>query len=347
MTRGDNDQRVARRRKVALQMQLPNDSVPPSEEARRVDTSTMIKPELDRETVASFLATHFGAPVDELTALTAGEISCVYAFIRDGQPLIVRFATGPGGFLRDRLAADLLAPLVIPVPRILDIGRFGPLTFALSEQVPGDMLSRLSSGQHVAIMPEVAAVMSHIHQVDLGERRGYGPVDDAGHGQYTSWPAFLRAFMDQDQPGFWHGWHHLFDTTVLERSVVDRLYARMTTLLWACPTERTLVHGDCHHENILVQDGQVTGIIDWAGMAYGDGLYDVATLHLWTPRLGTGYPDTFRDHYAALGSTMPYMEERLLCYTYRHGLDALRFFAKKGDDAAYQAMRDHLLTLPG
>ncbi|GGH49376.1 hypothetical protein GCM10008014_13800 [Paenibacillus silvae] len=40
--------------------------------------------------------------------------------------------------------------------------------------------------------------------------------------------------------------------------------------------EPTLIHGDFTTDNVLVRDGQITGVIDWAGAAYGDPRYDVA-----------------------------------------------------------------------
>ncbi len=38
----------------------------------------------------------------------------------------------------------------------------------------------------------------------------------------------------------------------------------------------TLIHGDFTLDNVLVQGDAVTGIIDWAGGAYGDPRYDIA-----------------------------------------------------------------------
>ncbi|MCM3786236.1 phosphotransferase [Neobacillus mesonae] len=40
--------------------------------------------------------------------------------------------------------------------------------------------------------------------------------------------------------------------------------------------EQTLIHGDFTIDNVLVQEGRVTGIIDWSGGAYGDPRYDAA-----------------------------------------------------------------------
>ncbi|WP_226683228.1 phosphotransferase family protein [Sutcliffiella horikoshii] len=40
--------------------------------------------------------------------------------------------------------------------------------------------------------------------------------------------------------------------------------------------KQTLIHGDLTVDNILVHNGEVTGIIDWSGGAFGDPRYDVS-----------------------------------------------------------------------
>lgn len=42
------------------------------------------------------------------------------------------------------------------------------------------------------------------------------------------------------------------------------------------PIENTLIHGDFTIDNVLVEDCNIVGIIDWSGAAIGDPRYDVA-----------------------------------------------------------------------
>lgn len=42
--------------------------------------------------------------------------------------------------------------------------------------------------------------------------------------------------------------------------------------------EKTWIHGDLHARNILVENGEITGIIDWGDMTVGDRATDLATL---------------------------------------------------------------------
>src|SRR5699024_388531 len=40
--------------------------------------------------------------------------------------------------------------------------------------------------------------------------------------------------------------------------------------------KQTLIHGDYTIDNVLVHNGVISGVIDWAGGAYGDPRYDVS-----------------------------------------------------------------------
>lgn len=40
--------------------------------------------------------------------------------------------------------------------------------------------------------------------------------------------------------------------------------------------KQTLIHGDYTVDNVLIHNGMISGIIDWAGGAYGDPRYDVS-----------------------------------------------------------------------
>ena len=53
--------------------------------------------------------------------------------------------------------------------------------------------------------------------------------------------------------------------------VLDYLRANRPKLV-----PQTLIHGDFMWDNVLVQDDQITGIVDWGGGAYGDPRYDLA-----------------------------------------------------------------------
>jgi hygromycin-B 4-O-kinase len=76
---------------------------------------------------------------------------------------------------------------------------------------------------------------------------------------------------------------------------------------------------------------------------YGDFLYDVAWLDLWSPK--DGWHDRFRQYYQSRGRDIPFYSERILCYQTNMSLDALKFYAKGGNKAAYEWIRDLIFSL--
>jgi hygromycin-B 4-O-kinase len=134
----------------------------------------------------------------------------------------------------------------------------------------------------------------------------------------------------------------MFETTFLERGVFDRNYAAMEDLLDRCPEERFLVHGNYGFGNLLARGAEITAVLDWIDAKYGDFLFDVAWLDFWG--IGDDWAGRFREYYDVQGTAVPHYEDRLRCYQLRIGMDAMKFFAKGGDEFAYRWVRDRLLA---
>jgi aminoglycoside phosphotransferase (APT) family kinase protein len=64
--------------------------------------------------------------------------------------------------------------------------------------------------------------------------------------------------------------------TDLLTAEVDRLWER--ALLAADDTAPTWIHGDLHPGNLLVEDGALSGVIDWGDVAAGDRATDLAAI---------------------------------------------------------------------
>ena len=113
-------------------------------------------------------------------------------------------------------------------------------------------------------------------------------------------------------------------------------------LLAVCPEERSLVHGSLSPANLLAVPGKLTAVLDWLDARYGDFVYDVAILDYWTP--GLRVRERFQQYYQARGIVVPAYEERILCYQCYVTLDAMRFYAKSGQQQSYQQVRAWMLA---
>jgi aminoglycoside phosphotransferase (APT) family kinase protein len=73
----------------------------------------------------------------------------------------------------------------------------------------------------------------------------------------------------------------LAQKTSLANSTVFKIWE---SALEAPPAElSTWFHGDLHPQNVLVEDGRLTGVIDWADIAAGDSAIDLASIWMLLP----------------------------------------------------------------
>ena len=79
------------------------------------------------------------------------------------------------------------------------------------------------------------------------------------------------------------------------------------------PERLSICHGDFHPLNLLVQDGRVTGVLDWPGFMIADPVSDVAT----TIVLGT----ISAKHVLGLTASEAFVEPYLAAYRSRRPLD--------------------------
>lgn len=301
--------------------------------------------------IVTLLLSRFADDVGDVERLAGGVFSRAYAFTSGGREYVVRVNSavhGAEGFAKDDYAARHFASPALPIPRVLMIGTTADerAWFAISERVGGRTLQECSPDEARAALPALLEAVDSIGRADVSASHRYGDWGDDGEGKFASWHAYLSAIMRDEPEGYFRNWHALFQNSFLEREVYEAVYRYMLWLAEHCPEERALIHNDLWLDasNLLVEDGQVAGVIDWANALYGDPLYEVARI-VW----GTGWPGWWenadvarlRDRY----SSVPGFDLRIACYQCHIGLDDLRYLAKNGRRPDYEIARDRLLDL--
>lgn len=305
-----------------------------------------IKPSITTTEVLTLLQGHFTSPVTQLTAVQAGQVARTFSFRVAEQAYIIRFNSPKlaGAFAKEKYIFDHFSSPLVPVPTIVDLGEFQTFSFAIAHKLPGVLLNKLPPTEYKQLMPAVVATLDAIHQVDVRHQPGFGHFNQHGSGESTSWHAHLTDVREEEpEDQFFGKWHHLFDDSFLKRGFFEAVYEQMSNALVYCPEERYLVHGDYGFDNVLVEGGIITGVLDWANAKYGDFLYDVAWLDLWSP--DSDFQGQFRDYYLAHERPVSHYTERIHCYQAYMGLNALRFFAKAGNRAAYGWVRERMVAI--
>jgi hygromycin-B 4-O-kinase len=304
----------------------------------------VLAPRDDTARVRALLRERFAGEIADVLPLAGGEFSRAFAFTAGSRDYVVRLsahAHAAEAFAKDDYAGRHFASPALPIPRVVAIGQTADRHFAISERTPGSRLETFAAPIRRALFPALLDVLDAIGRANLRGSRGYGAWDREGIGEAACWRDFLTAIMENKTDGFYRDWHALFRDSLLEREVYEAIYRRLLRLVEYCPEERALVHADLHFDNLLADGRRITGVIDWGNACYGDPLYDVAWLGRWTA-WGAPLVDAalLRGRYGAA----QYYDERIACYECFLGLDDLRFYAKTGRRAQYEALRDRLLA---
>jgi hypothetical protein len=136
-----------------------------------------------------------------------------------------------------------------PASDYVETGTTGTVTWSLQAVLPGGVPATFTVGQ-----AEQLIALARRHDMDSGERR---PWDALAREASRRALAELGPLPDR------------FDDTL--RGVLD---ATEDVSLG----QTTIVHGDFHHRNFLVDDGRVTGVFDWDIAGPGDWRFDLVNL---------------------------------------------------------------------
>lgn len=301
-----------------------------------------VKTKVDQKLVLSFLESYFNGPISELTYIDGGEGSQAFSFCANDAEYIIRVNTRNYSFLKDLYASKNFRSEKIPVPRIVEIGMIDDkYYYAISEKAPGRRLDKLSQEEQAVILPKLFETIEIIHSIDVSNAKGYGEWNAKGQAPYKSWNEFVTSIEGRVTGK--HDGPNLFETTILEKEVWERVYAEITTLLPFCSEDRTLLHGDCGFDNVLSDGSRITGVIDWGESMYGDFLYDYAWLSYWSNDRARG--KTLKEYYFRKNINHTNFDERMRCYELHIGLGALGFYAFSEQKDKYEWNKERLLKL--
>jgi len=286
-----------------------------------------------------------GSPVTDLRVQTGGTIASVFRFTAHHVEYVVRLAARViAPFAKEAFITAHYATPAVPIPRIVANGVVGDWCYAVSEAVPGIHFDTLPPDDAAALVPQLLDILDAIHGAETSITTGWGQIGDDGNGTSPGWKHWLAQMADFGHLNPYHGtWQNVLDATMLEREDIAPLTRQLSESLPVCPEDRTLLHGDYGFTNVLVANGRITAVLDWANAQYGDAVFDLAWLDFWGE--GMGYAETGRRRVAVRGNDLTGFAERLACYQTYIALDALRFFAMRGDASSVGWVRDRVRTL--
>lgn len=178
-----------------------------------------------------------------------------------GVPLVLKWQPQPSMLShleRARAVTDRLVTLAAPVPRYLLIGTFPDgATYWLQTALPGSPPSRLD--------------LQQLHQLLIWNERQAGQALSAEQ----DWSWYVRAVVFAGESGWTDSLRNYSSKTRALLCDLEQVTAGKET----CVSRTSdLVHGDLGPSNVLVAEGEVTGIVDWDAAGCGDRALDLSKL---------------------------------------------------------------------
>ena len=148
----------------------------------------------------------------------------------------------------------------VPIPDLFFVGGTSHEPYLIMSWLPGEPLATVMTREddptrRLDWMSAFGKILRQIHDTPVPEELLHG----------ASWlDERLNTAADYIRAGF-----------ELDAEDPPKLLELLQTNRPA-PVPETLIHGDFMWDNVLVEDGRITGIIDWGGGAFGDPRYDLA-----------------------------------------------------------------------
>jgi aminoglycoside phosphotransferase (APT) family kinase protein len=182
---------------------------------------------------------------------TSGTFGAVLVATAGGQEQVLKTAADPALEPVWAMGAEVAARLHeqgYPNPRIVGVGATRTAVWSLQERLPGHVPHRLTATQAAQLL-----ALAGRHNTDSGRRRPWR--DDA-----------IRAAR------------RWLSETSIDPACAATLLAALDRGEGADILDHTVVHGDFHHGNSLIEDDDIVAVLDWDIAGPGDWRFDLVML---------------------------------------------------------------------
>lgn len=211
--------------------------------------------------------------------ITIGYSNEVYAITTENnQQVIVRIHWYESPYFKnEKWALERLANEGLPVPQVLGLvqdlpGNF-PRSACVETRLPGESLETLiASGVMTTeklqpLLFDLGKLLRRVHVIPM---TGFGRIDANGQGEARTWQEAYVAGLPQERA------YEAATYVGLSANIVSDTIELLTQFITlGDAVSPSLLHGDFNLQNVLVLDGQITGLIDFEFCQSGDAAKEV------------------------------------------------------------------------
>lgn len=246
--------------------------------------------------------------------IIAGEVNEVYNVVTSKGNVIVRISHSENNrFLSEKWAIEMSHEAGVLVPEVLYIGKSvnkeKAVFLSVETKLNGISLADLLKSGKIdrqtlkVLIEDAGATLARIHSVQTEK---FGNLHKGGVGDFDSWESFILHPLGIDQRKSLLKILDSVDITKLQLKKVYQILEKNSSVFNTVNPH--LLHGDYGPKHILINNGRISGIIDFENAKSGDPVYDFSWWsyfygkRLLIERLISGYqkvsnlPDNYELH---------------------------------------------------
>ncbi|GGO01238.1 phosphotransferase family protein [Saccharibacillus kuerlensis] len=228
---------------------------------------------ITEDQIRHLAAKTLGSEPEELQQMTFGHRNTVYRAVSPERSIILRTNTDRTVM---RHTADNMADLRelgVPVPRILayDVEAANrPFAYMILEEIPGrdlrDELEDMTEQQMTAVAESIVSFQRMVRRLPRVEGCGWTPIGEKA--PFTSWQELIRSERSKN----FRESSEIVGSAMLKQ--LDRKLEQLHT--YFAEIDPVCFLDDLTIKNVIVEHGELRGVIDFDVVCYGDPLYFIA-----------------------------------------------------------------------
>jgi len=289
-----------------------------------------------------------GSNMSEDNRIVEGEVNEVHGITTNsGQEIIVRISRSKHSrFEVEKWAIERARDAGVLAPEILLLEQHDSedenLTFCVQKKIEGERLKALMSRVGVESEEVIQATINagvNLAKIHSVKTDGYGGLREPGKGKFDTWEKFMLEWVGKRE--------YLIDSANelgLEEEVIDKALGILEANSNIYQNvEPHLLHGDYGGDHIFVQDGKVTGIIDFENCMGGDVAWDFGWWsYFWKSRPPI---ELLIEGYKKEGDLGSQFELRVNLCKLRLGLDMIWYYTQEQNEAGQNLAKQRLIDI--